>query len=61
MRPANTNFNVAVGVHSVCNGVGSEGEQIFLASEVFEHPNYGDNDNDIAILKVVSSTNQPWH
>ena len=57
MTPTNTRFYVVVGEHNVCDGVGaqsSEGGQLLRASEVFEHPNYGNNDNDIAILKVTS-------
>ena len=57
MTPTNTRFYVVVGEHNVCDGVGaqsSEGGQSLLASEVFEHPDHGNNDNDIAILKVTS-------
>ena len=57
MTPTNTRFYVVVGEHNVCDGVGSqssEGGQILRASEVFEHPDHGNNDNDIAILKVTS-------
>ena len=57
MTPSNGRVRVVVGEHNVCDGVGadsSEGGQILRASEVFEHPYYGNNDNDIAILKVTS-------
>ena len=57
MTPSNAGFTVVVGEHNICDGVGadsSEGGQILLASEVFEHPNYGNDVNDIAILKVTS-------
>ena len=57
MTPSNTRFTVVVGEHNICDGVGtssSEGGQVFVVSQVFEHPDHANNDNDIAILKVTS-------
>ena len=60
MTLANTEFTVVVGEHDRCDGLGensSEGGQVLEPSQVFEHPDYANFDNDIAILKVT--TNHP--
>merc|ERR1711934_505168 len=47
-----TNVKVAIGEHNTCDGVTNEGGSWISAKRVINHPNYGSNDNDIAILEL---------
>jgi len=47
-----TNVKVAIGEHNTCDGVTNEGGSWISAKRVINHPNYGSNDNDIAVLEL---------
>ena len=52
MSASNSRVRVVVGEHNICDNV-NEGGQVIDASQVYVHPNYANNDNDIAIVKVT--------
>jgi len=47
-----TNVKVAIGEHNTCDGVTNEGGSWISAKRVINHPNYGNHDNDIAVLEL---------
>merc|ERR1712055_1074013 len=47
-----TNVKVAIGEHNTCDGVTNEGGKWISAKRVVNHPNYGNHDNDIAVLEL---------
>jgi len=47
-----TNVKVAIGEHNMCDGVTNEGGSWISAKRVINHPNYGNHDNDIAVLEL---------
>jgi len=47
-----TDVKVAIGEHSICDGVTNEGGKWISAKRVVNHPNYGNHDNDIAVLEL---------
>merc|ERR1712198_827952 len=47
-----TNVKVAIGEHNTCDGVTNEGGKWISAKRVINHPNYGNHDNDIAVLEL---------
>merc|ERR1712032_1678054 len=47
-----TDVRVAIGEHSICDGVTNEGGSWISAKRVVNHPNYGNHDNDIAVLEL---------
>merc|ERR1712032_214050 len=47
-----TDVKVAIGEHSICDGVTNEGGSWISAKRVVNHPNYGNHDNDIAVLEL---------
>merc|ERR1712032_431486 len=47
-----TDVKVAIGEHSICDGVTNEGDSWISAKRVVNHPNYGNHDNDIAVLEL---------
>merc|ERR1712198_594522 len=47
-----TNVKVAIGEHNTCDGVTNEGGKWISAKREINHPNYGNHDNDIAVLEL---------
>merc|ERR1719341_2383923 len=47
-----TDVKVSIGEHSICDGVTNEGGSWISAKRVVNHPNYGNHDNDIAVLEL---------
>jgi len=47
-----TNVNVAIGEQNICDGLTNEGGSFISAKRVINHPDYGNHDNDIALLEL---------
>jgi len=47
-----TNVKVAIGEQNICDGLTNEGGSFISAKRVINHPNYGNHDNDIAVLEL---------